>query len=255
VRTALTIAGSDSGGGAGIQADLKTFAAHGVFGMTAITAITAQNTRGVTRVDLVPVDGLVAQLDAVFADLPVHVVKIGMLGTAAHAAATAAFLRGLGAARPPVVFDPVMVATSGHRLLDADAERILRDELLPLCAVATPNLHEAPVLLGGTAPVDAARRSGASILVTGGDADSDVIVDALYAPDGSVRRWEGPRLGPGVPIHGTGCSLASAIAARIARGAPVLDAVDGAIAWVRGEVDVAVRLGGGSAVLGHRPAR
>jgi hydroxymethylpyrimidine/phosphomethylpyrimidine kinase len=241
--TALTIAGSDSGGGAGIQADLKTFLDHGVFGMTAIAAITAQNSRGVRRVDPVPPEGLRAQLEAVFDDFPVGAVKIGMLGSAEHVRVVAAFLGGL-AERPPVVLDPVMVASTGHRLLDADAERILRDELLPLATVATPNLDEAAVLAGanGRDAAEAwAARAPTAILVTGGDVQGERIVDALIR-GGSRRTWSHPRVGDR-PFHGTGCTLASAVAARLARGEALDDAVDGAIGYVQALIRAASERG------------
>ncbi len=235
-RTALTIAGSDSGGGAGIQADLKTFVAHRVFGMTAIAAITAQNSRGVTRVDPVPVEGLRAQLQAVFDDFPVGAVKIGMLGSAAHVACVAAFLSGLSE-RPPIVLDPVMVASTGHRLLEPEAERVLARELLPLATVCTPNRDEAAVLaehLGAEVPVP--------LLTTGGDVVGDEVVDRLVRPDGSRREWRHPRQGDR-PFHGTGCTLSSAIAARLATGDGLEAAIDGAIGWIQGLIADAVALG------------
>ncbi|MEQ1503280.1 MAG: bifunctional hydroxymethylpyrimidine kinase/phosphomethylpyrimidine kinase [Myxococcota bacterium] len=241
--TALTIAGSDSGGGAGIQADLKTFLAHGVFGMSAITAITAQNSRGVRRVDPVPPDGLRAQLEAVFDDFPVGAIKLGMLGSAAHVAVVVEVLSALRD-RPPIVVDPVMVASTGHRLLDPDAERIVRDQLIPLATVATPNLDEAAVLAGAPGR-DAALRwaagAGVPVLITGGDVVGHQIVDSLV--DGrTTRSWSQPRLGDR-PFHGTGCTLASAIAARLARGEALGDAVDGAITYVRDRIEAAVRMG------------
>jgi hydroxymethylpyrimidine/phosphomethylpyrimidine kinase len=237
--TALTIAGSDSGGGAGIQADLKTFLDHGVFGMSVITAITAQNSRGVTRVDPVPVDGVRAQLDAVFGDFPVGVVKIGMLGSAAHAEAVADALERLSP-RPPVVLDPVMVASTGHRLLEPDAERVITRRLLPLATVCTPNVAEADVLAGGDLEAWA-RRAPCAVLITGGDGPTDDVVD-VFVRHGETRRFVHPRLGDR-PFHGTGCTLASAIAASLARGAALDDAVDGAIAYVQRLISLAVRVG------------
>jgi hydroxymethylpyrimidine/phosphomethylpyrimidine kinase len=234
-KTALTVAGSDSGGGAGIQADLKTFIDHRVFGMSAITAITAQNSRGVRRVDPVPVEGLEAQLAAVFDDFPVDVVKIGMLGSAAHVRALARFLEGLGAARPPVVLDPVMVASTGHHLLDPDAEAVLMQALVPLATIVTPNLDEAAVLAGAPGPEAAIRWAlscPAAVLITGGDTTSDEIVDTLVDAGHPVRRWSHRRVGDR-PFHGTGCTLASAIAARLALGRALPDAVDGAIGYVQ----------------------
>lgn len=252
--TALSVAGSDSGGGAGIQADLKTFLDHRVFGMTAITAITAQNTRGVVRVDPVPVEGLEAQLRAVFDDLPVGAVKVGMLGTAAHARALAAVLDGL-ADRPPVVLDPVMVSSSGHRLLDADAEEALRD-LGSRCVLMTPNRPEAAVLAGSDTLEDQHRWAAAqsfAVLLTGGDTDDDDVVDTLYRPGWPPRAWSGPRLGS-ASFHGTGCTLSSAIAARLAHGRDLEDAVDGAIGYVQALIRAGLGLGSpghGHPVLPH----
>jgi hydroxymethylpyrimidine/phosphomethylpyrimidine kinase len=225
----LTIAGSDSGGGAGVQADLKTFLAHGAFGMSAIAAITAQSPRRVTRVDSVPVEGLIAQIRTVFDDLPVHAVKIGMLGTAAHVEAVARVLGDLPS-RPPIVLDPVMVSSSGARLLDPAAEHAMREALLPLASLVTPNLPEAAVLAQG--PVDAwAARAPVPVLVTGGDTDADEVIDVLWRA-GEPQTWRAPRV-PGPSRHGTGCTLSSAIAARLARGATLPEAVEGAIRWVQ----------------------
>lgn len=252
--TALTIAGSDSGGGAGIQADLKTFLDHGVFGMTVITAITAQNSTGVRRVDLVDPNAVTAQLEAVFDDFPVGAVKIGMLGTSAHIRAVAAFLGALAPERrPPIVLDPVMVASTGHRLLAAEAEAALRDALVPLATVVTPNRDEAAVLAGDPAGdpdsdrVDAwARAAATPVLITGGDTRGDEIVDRLFAPGGRERVWRHPRVGDR-PFHGTGCTLAAAIAARLAfdsNGEASLEAaIDGAIGYVGALVAAADRLG------------
>lgn len=246
VQVVLTIAGSDSGGGAGIQADLAAFRDHGWIGATAITSVTAQHTRGVTRVDPVPVEGLRAQLDAVLGDLDVAAIKLGMLGTAAHAACVADVLEALGG-RIPVVLDPVMVSTSGHRLLDEDAVAVVRERLWPLATVATPNLPEAALLVGreGTAALEALARP---VLVTGGDAEGDEVEDVLLAVGGR-RVWRQPRI-PGGPFHGTGCTLASALAARLADGDGLEQAVDGAIAYVRRRLEAAVAIGGGAAVGG-----
>ncbi len=233
IPVALTIAGSDSGGGAGIQADLKTFADLGVFGTTAIAAITAQNSRGVTQVDPVPVGGLVAQLEAVFDDFDVAAVKIGMLGSAEHVATTAAFLAGLES-RPPVVLDPVMVASTGHRLLEPAAEDAMRTMLLPVATLVTPNLDEAMVL-ARTEDREALERWALELpvaaLITGGDVVGDTIHDTLVL-EGQVHHWRHPRRGDR-PFHGTGCTTSSAIAARLARGAPLLDAVTDGLAYVQ----------------------
>ena len=242
--TALTIAGSDSGGGAGIQADLKTFLDHRVFGMSAITAITAQNSRGVTRVDPVPIEGLRAQLQAVFSDFEIGAVKIGMLGSAAHVACVADFLTELHA-RPPIVLDPVMVASTGHRLLEPEAERVLVEQLLPLAVVSTPNLDEAAVLAqapGRDAALAWAESAPAPILITGGDVAGDEILDVFVRSGRPPRTWSHPRLGDR-PLHGTGCTLSSAIAARLARGESLDDAVDGALAYVQQLIRAAMSLG------------
>lgn len=221
----LSIAGSDPSGGAGIQADLKTFAALGVYGCAAPTALTAQNTLEVSAVFPIPADFLRQQLDAVFTDVRLGAVKIGMLGTADAVLTVAAVLR---AYRPPyVVLDPVLRATTGSRLLDTDAVGTLRDELLPLVTIITPNADEAGALLGIAPPrsVAAARkaaamlvmRGAAAALVTGGHlADAEFCVDVLH--DGRML-WEFsvPRV-PGGRTHGTGCTLSSALAALLARG-------------------------------------
>ncbi|MEQ1571495.1 MAG: bifunctional hydroxymethylpyrimidine kinase/phosphomethylpyrimidine kinase [Myxococcota bacterium] len=251
--TALTIAGSDSGGGAGVQADLKTFLDHRVFGMSAIAAITAQNSRGVTRVDPVPPEGLHAQLQAVFDDFPVGAVKIGMLGSAAHVSVVARFLAGLRE-RPPVVLDPVMVASTGHRLLEPRAEEVLVRELLPLATITTPNLEEAAVLAGAPgldAAIAWASTAPAAVLITGGDppgwtagADRSAaeLADHLVDAGHPVRQWRHLRVGVR-PFHGTGCTLASAIAARLAHGRALPDAVDGAIGYVQALIRAADELG------------
>ncbi|MFE7505873.1 bifunctional hydroxymethylpyrimidine kinase/phosphomethylpyrimidine kinase [Promicromonospora sp. NPDC057488] len=221
---ALTIAGSDPSGGAGIQADLKTFAALGGYGCAVLTGLTAQSTTGVTRVHPVPADMVRAQLDTLFADVAVDTIKIGMTTDAAVARAVAAVLRDLRAAgrAPFVVLDPVMVATSGDRLLAPDAEAVLRDELLPLADLVTPNLPEAAVLLGvepardGRATADQARALSALgagyALVKGGHLDSAESVDHLAGPGGNdVVALAAPRV-PTRNTHGTGCTLSSACA-------------------------------------------
>lgn len=258
--TALTVAGSDSGGGAGLQADLKTFLDHGVFGMTAVTAVTAQNSRGVRRVDPVPPEGLRAQLEAVFDDFPVDVVKVGMLGSEAHAAVLAEVLEALGPGRPPVVLDPVLVSSTGHRLTSPAAEAVVRDRLLPLAAVATPNTDELVVLAGRREPAVFAASAPCPVLWTGGDVVGDVIVDRLFA-GGVERRWTHPRVrtvggrsSEALTFHGTGCTLAAAIAAGLARGRSLPDAVDRAITYVQGRIaEAAARgsVGGGHPSLPH----
>ncbi|MBX2797870.1 MAG: bifunctional hydroxymethylpyrimidine kinase/phosphomethylpyrimidine kinase [Myxococcales bacterium] len=252
---ALSIAGSDSGGGAGIQADLKTFAEHRVFGMTAVTAITAQNSQGVRGVWPVPVDGLVDQLQAVFDDFEIAAVKIGMLGSAEHVAAVAQFLADRPQ-RPPVVLDPVMVASTGHRLLTTDAERVLAEQLLPLAQLATPNLDEASVLAGaeGRQAAEAwAAEQSTAVLITGGDVVGSDIVDTLVQPDQPPRTWRHPRQGDR-PFHGTGCTLSSAITAQLALGRPLPQAVDQGIAYVQQRIRVTRAtgsVGGGNPSLLH----
>ena len=239
MRSVLTIAGSDSGGGAGIQADLKTFAAHGVHGLSAIAALTAQNTRGVTAVHVPDTGFLRAQVDACFDDFDVRAVKLGMLANAAviHAVADA-----LETHAPRwLVLDPVMVATSGAKLLEDEALDAMRSRLLPLASLATPNTPEAallarrPVVDATTAQaaMHALRAHGArSVLLKGGHLDEGGrVVDRLLLP-GAERHVE--FVHPRLPLegHGTGCTLASAIAANLARGATLETAVAGAIAYV-----------------------
>ncbi|MFD2796189.1 bifunctional hydroxymethylpyrimidine kinase/phosphomethylpyrimidine kinase [Promicromonospora vindobonensis] len=219
---ALTIAGSDPSGGAGIQADLKTFAALGGYGCAVLTGLTAQSTTGVTRVLPVPGDMVTAQLETLFADVAVDAVKIGMTTDADVARSIAAVLRELRSAGPApyVVLDPVMVSTSGHRLLAPEAEAVLRDELLPLADLITPNLPEAAVLLGvelagdATEAADQARmllKLGAQLaLVKGGHLDTAESVDHLAGPNGVVA-LAAPRIATR-NTHGTGCTLSSACA-------------------------------------------
>ncbi|MDP2311773.1 MAG: bifunctional hydroxymethylpyrimidine kinase/phosphomethylpyrimidine kinase [Pseudomonadota bacterium] len=238
--TALTIAGSDSGGGAGIQADLKTFLDHRVYGMSVLTAITAQNTRGVSGVWSVPVEGIRAQLEAVFADLPVDVVKIGMLGDIATIEAVANVLAALPT-RPPIVLDPVMIAKGGAPLLRADAVAALRARLVPLATLVTPNVPEAEALgdLGS-----------ATVLYKGGHAEGGEVVDRLVGP-GLSRVWRHPRV-HSRNTHGTGCTLASAIAANLAHGRDLPDACDRGIAYVSALLVAAVEsLGSGHGPLLH----
>lgn len=233
---ALTIAGSDSGGGAGIQADLKTFHARGVHGLSAITAITSQNTRGVSAVHNVPLAHIRSQLEAVFDDFPVAAVKTGMLGSAAITQLVARELRR----RTPawLVVDPVMIASSGARLLDTDAMEALRHRLIPLADILTPNLPEAEALLGrplrGPADFDAAGADllalGArSVLLKGGHARGRRVVDRFYDGRGTLELAH-PRLAR--EGHGTGCTLASAVAAELAKGRSPRQAVRAAVAYV-----------------------
>lgn len=253
---AVTIAGSDSGGGAGIQADLKTFSALGVYGASVVAALTAQNTKGVTGIHDVPPDFVTAQLDAVFSDLKVGAVKLGMLSNAAVIAAVA---DGLARHKQSnVVLDPVMVATSGDRLLKPDAVDILRRRLIPAALVVTPNLPEAAALLDtGIAGDEAAMRQqgerllglGAkAVLIKGGHAEGAESVDLLIEPNG-VMRLSSPRFDTR-NTHGTGCTLSSAIAAGLAKGLTLADAAHAAKTYVASAIAASDRLAIGA---GHGP--
>jgi hydroxymethylpyrimidine/phosphomethylpyrimidine kinase len=227
--SALTIAGSDSGGGAGIQADLKTFAAHRVHGLSAIAALTAQHTRGVTAVNVPPLDFLRAQLDACFDDFDIGAVKLGMLANAGVIEVVAATLERH---RPRfVVLDPVMVSTSGAKLLEDSALHALRTRLLPLASVITPNLPEAELLLGRrtddraamrTAAVDLRALGAHAVFLKGGHLQDEGDVTDLYADAEGVSEIAHPRLK--LEAHGTGCTLASAIAANLCHGLALKDA-------------------------------
>jgi hydroxymethylpyrimidine/phosphomethylpyrimidine kinase len=250
----LTIAGSDSGGGAGIQADLKTFAAFGVHGLSAITAVTAQNTVRVTGVHVVPARTIERQIDAVFDDFAIGAVKLGMLATRGVVRTVARALRRR-ARDVPIVVDPVMVATSGDALLAADAIAALRRELLPLAAVVTPNLPEAELLLGrrirGRRDMDAAARAlldagPCAVVLKGGHLARGAIVD-LYVDAATRHAFEHPRLR--VAGHGTGCTLAAALAAGLALGRAPADAARAAVEHVNGALRNAFHPGRGAAVL------
>jgi hydroxymethylpyrimidine/phosphomethylpyrimidine kinase len=256
IPIALTIAGSDSSGGAGIQADLKTFAALGVYGASVITALTAQNTTGVSGIHRVPADFVTAQIDAVFRDLDVKVVKIGMVAQRATIDAIAA---GLTRWSPEhVVLDPVMVATSGDHLLAADAVDALRTKLIPRAALVTPNLPEAAALLAEalaeseTAIASQGRRLLAmgcgAVLIKGGHGKGAESVDYLFGGGGTIA-LAAPRVATG-NTHGTGCSLSSAIAAGLAKGDDMETAVRHAKAWISAAISQADRLGVGH---GHGP--
>jgi hydroxymethylpyrimidine/phosphomethylpyrimidine kinase len=239
VRVVLSIAGSDSSAGAGIQADLKTFAAFGLYGVTAITAVTAQNTVGVTASMALPADLVTAQIEAVASDLPIAATKTGMLATAAVVEAVAAAIDELDL--PLVVVDPVLRSSSGTALLDDDGVRMLRSELLPRARIVTPNIAEAEALSGrriarledAKAAARAIRDLGASaVAVTGGHASGDEVVDLLY--DGvEFVELRTPRVASRHG-HGTGCSYASAVAAGLALGLPLVDAARRAQTFVAG---------------------
>jgi hydroxymethylpyrimidine/phosphomethylpyrimidine kinase len=253
---ALTIAGSDSSGGAGIQADLKSFAALGVYGATAVTALTAQNTRGVSGTHVVPPEFVRAQIDAVFADLDVGAVKIGMVAEPASIEAIAGAL--LRWSPKHVVLDPVMVATSGDRLLAADAVEALRTKLIPLASIVTPNLPEAAALLNEPVAANeiAIESQGRKLLalgcpaalVKGGHAQGSESVDYLVRAGGIVA-LSAPRLATD-NTHGTGCSLSSAIAAELAKGADLETAVRNAKTFVSAAIAHADRFSVGH---GHGP--
>jgi hydroxymethylpyrimidine/phosphomethylpyrimidine kinase len=256
----LTIAGSDSGGGAGIQADLKTFAAHGGYGMSAIAALTAQNTREVRAVLEVPAEMVAAQIDAVLEDIGADAVKIGMLASAEVIRAVAGRLRfHLAGKNVPVVLDPVMVAKSGDRLLREDAVEALASELVPLATLVTPNLPELEALTGLPVATEEERLRaaaalaalGPAVLAKGGHAEGaegDDVADLLLV-DGRVYRFAHPRLQTRA-THGTGCTLSSAIAARLGAGDGLPKAVEGAIEYLQGAMAAAYPVGSGN---GHGP--
>ena len=253
---AVTIAGSDSGGGAGIQADLKTFSALGVYGATVITALTAQNTHGVSAIHDVPPEFVTAQIDAVFSDLAVGAVKIGMLSRAPVIKAVA---QGLDRwKQTQVVLDPVMVATSGDRLLAADAVEALRAKLIPRVSLLTPNLPEAAALLDQPVAESGAaiERQGLAllamgcpaVLIKGGHGQGAESTDYLIRGSGTIA-LAAPRIAT-QNTHGTGCSLSSAIAACLAKGADIETAVRDAKAFVSAAIAAADRLDVGH---GHGP--
>ncbi|SFS01406.1 hydroxymethylpyrimidine/phosphomethylpyrimidine kinase [Dyella sp. OK004] len=253
---ALTIAGSDSGGGAGIQADLKAFHARGVHGLSVIAAITSQNTRGVTAVHPVPLAHIRSQLAAVFDDFPIAAVKTGMLG---NAAITRLIAREMRLRKPAwLVVDPVMIATSGSRLLTEDAIGAMVDQLIPLADLITPNLPEAEALLGrpirsandfAQAGEDLLELGAGAVLLKGGHAKGSEVIDRLYDERG-VLELRHPRLR--VEGHGTGCTLASAIAAELAKGVSLRVAVRRAADYVHRALAQSYRPGGGEVhVLRH----
>ena len=254
MKVALTIAGSDSGGGAGIQADLKTFTAFGVFGASAITAVTAQNTVGVRGVAVIAPEMVAAQIDAVLQDIGADAAKIGMLATAAVASAVADAVERHRLRR--LVLDPVMVATSGDRLLDETAVGVLRERLLPLATVVTPNVEEVRILTGvevrtradlATAARELVAQGARAALVKGGHLDGPA-VDVLF--DGStVTEFAADRVA-GRSMHGTGCTLSAAITAGLATGLDLVAAARQAKDYVTRAIAEAPRLG-----QGHRPLR
>jgi hydroxymethylpyrimidine/phosphomethylpyrimidine kinase len=256
MRTALTIAGSDSGGGAGIQADLKTFAAHAVFGTSVITAVTAQNSTGVTAFEAVSADLVTAQLEAVMSDMPAHAAKTGMLANAAIVEAVAAAAADLEI--PLLVVDPVMMAKSGDSLVDDEALSAMRAELLPRAFLVTPNIPEAMALTGLELETDEDRREAArrisrmgasAVLIKGGHLSGADIVDLLYEQHQFVEfrtaRVESRH------THGTGCTFAAAITAHLARGLSLRQAVPLAQRYVAGAIRHAPGLGRGHGPMDH----
>ena len=256
MRTALTIAGSDSGGGAGIQADLKTFAAHGVYGTSAVTAVTAQNTLGVTMFEALPADLVTAQIEAVVSDIGAHAVKTGMLANAAIVEAVAAAVQDLDI--PLLVVDPVMIAKSGDHLLDDEALGAVRAELLRRAFVVTPNIPEAEALTSLAIRTEEDRREAArrivrlgasAVVIKGGHLPSPNIVDLLY--DGrEFRMFEHERV-PGRHTHGTGCTFAACIAAHLALGESLHAAIPLAQRYVAGAIRNAPDLGRGHGPMNH----
>ncbi len=254
---ALTIAGSDSGGGAGVQADLKTFEAFGVFGTSAITAVTAQNTVGVFAVHTIPADLVTAQIRAVTTDLGPSACKSGMLSDTPTIQAVATALAEAAIAR--YVLDPVMVAASGDPLLDPSAVGSLKSLLLPLATLVTPNLDEASILADMPVHDEQDMRAAAerlvdsgcrAVLIKGGHLDAGEVVDILF--DGSGwREWRAVK-SPVGNAHGTGCTLSAAITAGLARGQGLEDSVDRALAYTRRAIATAPGLGAGSPPLNHR---
>ncbi len=256
MKIALTIAGSDSGGGAGIQADLKTFQQFGVFGTSVIVALTAQNTRGVRAVEAVPGPMVSAQLTALAEDLPPAALKTGMLAEAALVRLVARAIRENGWG--PLVTDPVMVSTSGARLLSTEAEEVVREDLLPLAALITPNLDEAAILTGRVVhDIPTMERAGATLLrfgagaalVKGGHLSGDTVTDVLVTASGA-RHYTHPRIAT-TSVHGTGCTLSAAITAGLALGRPLEQAVEDGLDFVHRAIAAAPGLGAGHGPLNH----
>jgi hydroxymethylpyrimidine/phosphomethylpyrimidine kinase len=259
MKIALTIAGSDSGGGAGIQADLKTFQQFGVFGTSVIVALTAQNTRQVRAVESVPENMVTEQLTALAEDLPPAALKTGMLAEAALVRLVARAIRENGWG--PLVVDPVMVASSGTRLLSTEAEEVVREDLLPLAALVTPNLDEAAILTGRVVhDAPTMERAGSTLLrfgagaalIKGGHLSGPVLTDILVTPSG-IRRFTRPRIDT-ASVHGTGCTLSAAITAGLALGRPLERAVEDGLDFVHRAIAAAPGLGSGHGPLNHTVA-
>lgn len=255
MKTVLTIAGSDSSGGAGIQADLKTYAAFGVYGMSAITAITAQNTLGVTKIQDIDTEVVAAQLDAVFTDIFPDAVKIGMVSSSAIIDVIAEKLKFYGAQK--VVLDPVMVSTTGFRLLDEAAQTSLLTRLLPQTDIITPNMAEGEILAGMKIS-DRAEMSAAAQIIAA-DFDGAVLLKGGHLPDeaadllyrGGTETWFVNARIETENTHGTGCTLSSAIAAGLALGEDLATSVGNAVAYVHGALADGLELGHGNGPLNH----
>jgi hydroxymethylpyrimidine/phosphomethylpyrimidine kinase len=256
LRAALTIAGSDSSGGAGIQADLKTFAALAVYGTSAITAITAQNTLGIIAVEPLTADLVTAQIEAIAGDINLHATKTGMLATAAIVEAVAAAIDELEL--PMVVVDPVMISSSGDQLLDEDGVHVMRAELFSRAFVVTPNIPEAEILSGRPirslddvheAAKDIHKLGPTAVIITGGHGHGDVVVDVLYDGD-RFAEFRTDRLAS-PPVHGTGCAFAAAVAAYLALGIPLEQATERAQRYVVGAIRHAFAAGHGQQLLDH----
>ncbi len=255
MKTVLSIAGSDSSGGAGIQADIKTMCAHGVFGMTAITAITAQNTLGVTAIQDVSPEVIEAQLDAVFTDIFPDAVKIGMVSSAETIRIIANALKNYNAKN--IVLDPVMVATSGARLISEDAIQALKTELIPLADVITPNVYEAEILSGekitdskmlSDVALKINRELGVNVLVKGGHLAEK---NDILAMDGNTFCFTCDRAIDNPNTHGTGCTLSSAIASNLAKGMKLEEAILHAKKYITDAIAYGLDLGQGSGPLNH----
>ena len=256
IPTALSIAGSDPSGGAGIQADLKTFSAHGVYGMSAITALTVQNTQGVSGIQLLPADFVAAQIDALFEDIRIDAIKIGMIANAQIAQAVASSLESKP--KIPIILDPVMIAKGGHALLEEDAITAVQTALLPLADILTPNLEEAARLLNTDIASSRAEMQTQgkallaygpkAVLMKGGHLESEESPDLLITAQ-SIQWYDSPRIDT-QNTHGTGCTLSSAIAAQIAKGRSYEEAIQNAKAYVHAAIAAADSLHIGS---GHGP--
>jgi len=260
MRKALTIAGSDSSGGAGIQADLKTFAAHGVYGLSAVTAVTAQNTLGVIAVETLSADLVTAQIEAVMSDLGADAAKTGMLANAAIVEAVAAAVEDLQI--PLLVVDPVMIAKSGDRLLDDEALGAMKSELIRKAFLVTPNIQEAETLAGITIRTDDDRREAAkrihalgasAVVIKGGHMPSATILDLLY-DGGRFVEFPTERIA-GTSTHGTGCTFAAAVTAHLALGRELEEAIRRAQAYVAAAIRHAPGLGGGHGPMDHFAGR